>query len=64
MSGWPPTNSKNIQKAKRQEIGENISIYIITSVYTSFNMYSSRKPATTQEAYVLDVKEADFYAMF
>jgi len=51
MSGRPPTNSKNIHKAK---CWENISIYIKTSVYTSFNVYSSRKPAATQEVYVLE----------
>jgi len=50
-SGRPPTNSKNIHKAKCRE---NISIYTKTSVYTSYNIYSSRKPAGTQEAYVLE----------
>ena len=29
-------------------------LYKKTSVYTSFNVYSCRKPATTQEAYVLE----------
>jgi len=42
MSGQPP------------KCRENISIYIKTSVYTSYNMYSSRKLAATQEAYVLE----------
>jgi len=38
----------------RSAAKENISIYIETSVYTSFNVYSSRKPAATQEAYILE----------
>jgi len=33
---------------------ENISIYIKNVCYTSFNVYSNRKPAATREAYVLE----------